>query len=113
LGLTDQAIQTDVEQKLRQGGVRVVTPEEAHRLPGRPHLYVNVNLTDNGRAASIDLELDQDVRLERNGQTVPSVATWVDDALIAPNTTGQHIRDVIKNLVDHFLNAWLSFNPKN
>jgi len=112
LGLTKETIQTDVEQKLRLGGVRVVAAEEAQRLPGGPHLYVNVNLTNDGRVAKIDVELDQDITLVRNDQSVPAVATWKRGGLIAPNSSAQQIRDVIKAIVNQFLNAWRSVNPK-
>jgi len=55
LGLTDETIQTDVELKLRLAGIRVVTREESFKQPGSPLFYVRVNLSDQARAASIEV----------------------------------------------------------
>jgi hypothetical protein len=111
LGLTEDAIQTDVELKLRLAGMRVVTRGEMGALPGQPDLYIEVNLTRGAEAASIDVELQQNALLPRNGQLVPSATTWSHSgAISAP--TAQVIRDMIKDFVDTFLNAWLSVNPK-
>jgi hypothetical protein len=75
LGLTKETIQTDVELKLRLAGMRVVTREEGVKLSGHPFVYVAVNITKSGEAVNITVELDQDVRLERNGQLESTVAT--------------------------------------
>ncbi|MGO9641717.1 MAG: hypothetical protein ACLP1Y_10475 [Candidatus Acidiferrales bacterium] len=111
LGLSGDAIQTDVELRLRLAGIHVVTQEEGLKLPGAPHLYVNVNLTDDARALGIDVQLAQNVLLERNSLFVPSAATW-SKGFTGENPTAQIIRDRIKDLVDMFLNDWLSVNPK-
>src|SRR5437867_2429316 len=43
-GLTGQQLQTDVELRLRHGGIRVLTQAERFRIPGEPSLYINVNV---------------------------------------------------------------------
>jgi hypothetical protein len=111
LGLTAETIQTDVELKLRLAGIRVVTPEEGYKLPGSPYVYVILTLTPNANAAYINVQLVQNVLLERNGEHVYGVPTW-DTGYIMPVPTSQRIRDTIKDKVDVFLNAWLSVNPK-
>jgi hypothetical protein len=63
IGLTEEAIRTDVELKLRSAGMRVLTSEED--LPGNPALVVAVNITDSASAASVSFTLVQDVLLER------------------------------------------------
>jgi hypothetical protein len=105
LGLTKEVVQTDVELKLRLAGMRVLTASfEA--------LYVNVNATTDGRAASISVEVLQGARLARDPNIMTSAAVTWHVSQIEENPTGQSIRDVIKDLVDSFLNAWLSVNPK-
>ena len=37
--LTKQQLQTDVELQLQHAGIRVLTPEERHEMPGAPWLY--------------------------------------------------------------------------
>jgi hypothetical protein len=111
LGLSKEAIQTDVELKLRLAGISVVTQAEDMKLPGNPALYVVVNLTDPARAASIDVEVQQNAMLERNNQWAPRITTW-STGMVVSNPTAQGIRDYVKDHVDTFLNAWLFVNPK-
>jgi hypothetical protein len=111
LGLSKDAIQTDVELKLRLAGMRVVTEDEGDKISGGAFVYINVNLTDNASAAGIDVEFDQDALLARNYEFSPSVTTWFSGFVLA-NPSAQEIRDRVKDLVDGFLNAWLSVNPK-
>ncbi len=111
LGLTDDTVQTDVELKLRLAGLVVVTHEEGFKVPGSPHLYVNLNVTNGAEAASVHLELQQNATLERNGQLAFGVGTWSRGKLIA-HPSDRVIRDEIKDLTDQFLNDWLAANPK-
>lgn len=111
VGLTEEAIQTDVELKLRLAGIRVVTEQAIVALPGSPYLYVRVTLTDTAEAASVEVELDQDVRLERDGQHVNGVGTW-RKGIVLSNPSAQGVRNEVKDFVDRFLNDWLSVNTK-
>ncbi len=111
LGLTKETIQTDVELKLRLAGMRVVALGEGVKLPGSPYLYVNVNLTADARAGSVNIDLEQDALLQRNGEFATAVTTWHTGALMT-NPTAQDIRAEVKDVVDKFLNDWLSVNPK-
>jgi hypothetical protein len=111
LGLTREMLQTDVELKLRLAGIRVATEEEGSKLPGAPHIYTRVNLTDRANAASIEVNLEQNVLLERNGDLLIGAVTWQAGGVLG-NPTAQGIRDRIKDLADEFLNDWLSVNPK-
>jgi hypothetical protein len=111
LGLSEEAIRTDVELKLRLAGIRVVAVEEDVKVPGMPTLYVNPQVLSNAKALSITVELQQNVLLERNGQRAVNVTTW-EVGGVGMNPTAQSIRDNIKDFVDQFLNAWLSVNPK-
>jgi hypothetical protein len=79
-------------------------------LPGRPNLFAGVLITkemEDGRAASISVEIRQDTLLARNGQSAPEVATWQVGTLIE-NPNAQDSRDEFKDQVDRFLNTWLS-----
>lgn len=111
LGLSEGIIQTDVEQKLRLAGLRVVTNQEGENLPGSPYLYVRLIATDPPEAVAIDIGLNENATLERNGSFAPEVDTWEKIHVIA-NPSGQAVRDKIKDLADEFLNDWLAVNPK-
>lgn len=111
IGLTKEMIQTDVELKLRLAGMDVKTPEEGKKLLGRPFVFVAISMTDYAKAASVTVELDQDTVLSRNGAYAPSAQTWTTGFVIA-NPDAQTVRSTTKDLIDQFLNAWLSVNPK-
>jgi hypothetical protein len=110
LGLTTESIQTDVELKLRLAGMRVVTRNEWLPIAGNPYLYVRVNVTKGAQAGSVEVDLNQDVLLKRNGAEASGVPTWTVGQTLA-NPDAQFVREQTKDLVDRFLNAWLSVNP--
>jgi hypothetical protein len=111
LGLTREMIQTDVELKVRLAGILVVSDEERAKLPGSPALYVNIIVSDNSRAAHVEISLEQSVSLERNGQSVVAATTW-STGVLETNPTAQGLRNSTKDHVDQFVNDWLSVNPK-
>jgi hypothetical protein len=118
-GLHRADIQTDVELKLRLAGIKVLTNGEWLQGPGSPYLYVNANVRLNQPAApglaifSISLQLKQLVTLTRDVSIMASATTWDTEAAGSVGRTNlQKIRDGIRDLVDEFINAYLSVNPK-
>jgi len=115
--LTEKQIQTDVELKLREAGIQVVSKEESFKIPGRPYLYVSLNaLHDSTRlffAYTIYISINQEVYLERNPEIRVRAYTWDETimGLIGEDKVGR-IRDKIKDSVDGFIKDYLSVNPK-
>jgi hypothetical protein len=110
-GLTSSQIRTDVESRLRQSGITVVSssPDFLYvrvgtwKLPGSP-VY----------AVSITIEFRQQVNLVRDS-TIPmaSTATWGVDALGAFGSDRlREIRPHVIDNVDKFISAYLEQNPK-
>jgi len=112
MGVTEQMIQTDVELKLRLAGMRIADDPEWVHLPGRPLVYVYIEAVPVPRAVHVEVGLAQDSRLERNGATIPGAKTWGATIMASGNLTSQNVRDLVKDELDLFLNAWLSVNPK-
>ena len=116
-GVGESQLQTPVEDKLRQAGIRVLTQEERDRTPGRPYLFLNINSTKiqgNPPFASvaITLELEEQVLLQR-GNTSASAATWSTGTVgTVPADDVRSIYDRIGDLVDEFINDYLAANPK-
>ena len=110
LAVTKETIQTDIELKLRLAGLRVVTEEEAVLLPGSPRVHVTTFVGPVAEVSLVEVKLMQRVRLDRNAQSVYS-ATWQKNS-VSWNVHAQFVRDQIKDVVDQFVNAWLSVNPK-
>lgn len=116
-GLTKQQLQTDVELRLRQGGIRVLTDEERSKAMGRPWLYIQVTVAlvrQLGIAIyNINVELRQAVSLA-TGEVAPGASTWSVEALggVALNDLPR-VRESARDQVDAFINAYLSVNPRS
>src|SRR2546426_1004036 len=78
-GLDTTQIRTDVELKLRQAGISVLTHEEWLSTAAAPYLYVNVQVFKNPAnfyAYSANVELRQRVTLVHSPSTSALATTW-------------------------------------
>jgi hypothetical protein len=114
-GLSTNQLQKDTELKLQTAGIKVLSKEEFLKTAGKPYLYVNVNISVLRTQITryifyIRVEFSQDVALVRSPMVVPA-ATWsvggwgIDFSL-------ENIRDVVKDQVDKFVNAYSAVNLK-
>ena len=120
IGLSNPQLETDVELKLREAGIRVLAKDDPNPVPGVPFLYVTVStLKLTGLpgvyAFSVEVELIQFARLERDKSVVCLGRTWNATAVFG--TVGQDkleggLRTTIRDLTDQFINAYLAANPK-
>jgi hypothetical protein len=115
-GLMKEQIQQDIEQRLRQAGIRVLTSDEWLKTPGRPILYVNVNTHENEKycfAYDIRIELQQIVSIDSNPKIKALASTWTMNITGSANIgTLNVIRDNILYLTDCFAEAYKSVNSK-
>jgi hypothetical protein len=115
-GLTEQQLQTDVELKLRQNGIKVLTREESFSAPGSPYLYLNVNVVISDRVLSpynISLQLKQNVILSRDNICCKGI-TWEKGGtgIAGEAALVESVRGLVKDVVDMFINDYLAVNPK-
>jgi hypothetical protein len=114
-GLSHDAIRTEVELKLRQAGIRVLSGDEWERTPGKPYLQVWPKVLKGGTLGGyiyhISVEFKQHVSLVRTPDIKVFGATWSAEHMgYTPDL--KDIRDRMKDLVDKFIAAYLSVNPK-
>ncbi len=113
-GLTADQLQQDTELKLRLAGINVPSAESPE-IPGKPLLYVNAKILKYGSLDryifNIKLELNQGVSLIRMPSVKASATTW---SVAATGTSHKLsiVREQLQELVDIFINAYLSVNPK-
>jgi inhibitor of cysteine peptidase len=120
-GLTVQETQTQVELRLRQDGIKVLSKIESAHTVGKVFLYVNINTLKLpvyiGREecpVSCSLALRQDVYLARDrAKFVGGAATWDMSSvgLCSTNQLPKFIKTSIDNLLDQFINDYLAANP--
>ena len=116
-GLDTTQILTDVELKLRQAGITVLTRQEWLSTAAAPYLYVNVQAIKNPAnfyAFSVDVQLRQRVTLVHDPAVLILATTWSATGVIG--TVGskklRSLREAVRDLTDQFINAYLAANPK-
>lgn len=117
-GLSREHLTHDIEVRLRQAGLRVLTISEIANSPGSPYLYVAIypvtGPSVNVNAYAIGLTLKQLVQLSRNPTTELFATTWEGPAppssLSAPRLLD--IRSRISAVLERFIIDYLAVNPK-
>jgi len=114
-GFRKQKIEKDVETKLRVAGIRSLTQDQHLRVEGQPYLYVAVSALQNPSADNLivyyfNVELIQNVLLERDSTVLVDAPTWSINRIGATHRTKQ-VKDELKDFVDRFISAYLSVNP--
>lgn len=117
-GLSREHLKRDIEVRLRQAGLRVLTILEIANSPGAPYLYVAVypitGPSVNLNAYAIGLTLKQLVQLSRNPTTEFFATTWEGPAppssLSAPRVFD--IRTRISDAVGRFIIDYQAANQK-
>jgi hypothetical protein len=113
-GLSREQLQTDVELKLREAGIAVLSLHDSSAPALSATVFVLRGSPQRFYAYSVLVELHQWVRLIRN----PSVAVWTDTWRtpmgLGTVPSGQlgSLRDNVRDFVDQFINAYLAANPK-
>lgn len=115
-GLSPQLL-TDVEVKVRQAGITVLSQQEA---PSGPLLVVYVHVKNVSPptypvgfyALCLTVELHQWVKLTRNPSLTVWVSTWSATEHLGTASDLSSGRDEIRDMTDEFINAYLAANPK-
>jgi len=117
-------IQTDVELRLRQFGLRVVSSDKMSADSGFPNLRVRLNVLDQtmglegtlvGYFFVVKVEVFQWVTLVRPPRSLARALTWTSRGVYGYVGTekADSIQDAVRGEVDQFLNAYLAANPKS
>ena len=112
-GLTQVALETEVERRLRQAGISITPDADAY-------LYVHVIVADPGSSLPlpyvIDVALMQEVTLPRGLKTrtpLQCQTWWVNSlGLTGPDRLRVAVGDRANEFVDQFIRAYRSVNPK-
>ncbi len=106
-GITTEQIQTDVETKLRQSGLKIKNANDTTF----PYvvLFVSVNSIDNGVggfAVSINTSLNQQIVLDREKSITSIAGTWESRSIVSViKEKVQAIRDFVSIQIGAFINA--------
>ena len=110
VGLLESQSRTDVEEKLRTAGIKVLLDK-----PGVPWMRVHLYSLNNNQdiVYMVHLDLIQDAHLIKNYKLtrLTRVITW-STGYLRRTYRIEDVRSDIKDLTDQFINAYLSVNPK-
>jgi hypothetical protein len=117
-GLHKDQLQTDVELRLRQAGIKIVAstvPPDAISLANLVLMVDTLKLPQPPLyAVATTLTFRQLVNLVRDPGGVALAATW-DTGNLSLRSAGRlrSVRQTVSDLVDKFINAYLEQNPKH
>jgi len=117
-GLDREQLKRDIEGRLREAGLRILSITEIATSPGAPYVYVAVygitGPTVNGTAYAVVFTLRQLVQLSRNPAIELFATTWEGSArpssLSAPQVLD--VRNRITDAVERFIIDYQAVNLK-
>lgn len=116
-GLTRASLQSELERRLRQGGLRVLSAPEALKSAIRPTLHLRVELVRSRDAPelyvfSVDLTLRQRIQLMRDRRIESHAITWSENRRVGTVEATRRgvVRDVVRAKVERFVTAWRTAN---
>ena len=109
--LPTSTLQTEVELKLRLAGVEVKAGRDSHL-----HIRVQpLQLQTTGHCVySVKVELNQAASLTRDSTIFLPTRTWHTELIgvVVATKLNEAIQDAVGDLMDQFVNAYLSVNPR-
>jgi hypothetical protein len=115
-GLNIESLQTEVETRLAEGGVKVLPHNEWKSAAGKPWLYISVSTMKYLMSYffSIDVQLKQDVGLTRHPAIVTSSSTWETGSVgfVSVGEFSAKIHDSVINYVEQFIQDFKAVNEE-
>ena len=113
--LDKEGLRKGTVQKLEGGGITVLSEPEIQMTPGRPHIYVHTSILKYNYVPVYiyrnRVEFAQDVYLVRDYEVKTGAVTWSVSAIGLASKL-EDIGASMEKLVDYFVEAYVSVNPK-
>jgi len=117
VGLSAEQIQTEVEEKLKELGIKIVTEEEAEKPSDKPTLYVTINARKRERVAAfmfhVDVGVLQEVELVRDPMIQIMSIMWKKGRIGECHSRKlvKAMQEVVGYLMDQFCEDYRKANP--
>ena len=115
-GLTKILLKNEVESRLRQADIIVLTRDEAFNMLGKPYLYLSLTTHNTGvelYSYSIRMEFNQDVCMVRDPSVRASATTWIANVVGIVGTRNlPAVAEDATQLTDKFIHDYLAANQK-
>jgi hypothetical protein len=113
-GLTKNLLRKEVESRLRQADIPVLTAGEAFTTPGKPYLYLNLTTHNTGMdlySYSVRIEFNQDVSLVREPSIRTSATTWIANVVgIVGARNLPAVTEDVDGLTEKFIHDYVAAN---
>jgi hypothetical protein len=115
-GLTKGLLKKEVESRLRQADIPVLTRDEAFNMQGKPYLYLNLTTHNTGielYSYAIRIEFNQDVCMIREPSIRASATTWIANVVgIVGARNLPAVTEDVTQLTDTFIHDYLAANQR-
>jgi hypothetical protein len=113
-GVSKSLLKKEVESRLRQADIPVLTADEAFNMLGKPYLYLNLTTHNTGielYSYSLRIEFNQDVSMIRDPSIKASASTWIANVvgIVGASNLPAVTKDVTQ-LTDKFIHDYLAAN---
>jgi hypothetical protein len=116
LGLSAEQLGGEIQSRLRERGIRVLTAQD--QAPGRPWLYVRVFALKSTNVPLVSyfvtFQVRQDATLDRAPDAHVAATTWDVGAVGLAGSAAivSAVHDTTEQLADRFTRDFLAVNPK-
>jgi len=114
-----EMIKTYVESLLKNEGITLLSEEAFFTTHGSARLRLNVQIAEHTKentiyAYNIEVELRQNVLLERNRKISFSSPTWEEQVtgIVFRDYVEETVKDSAKSLIERFFEAYVTANPR-
>ena len=115
-GVTKSLLKKEVESRLKQADIPVLTTDEVFTMPGKPYLYLNLTTHNTGielYSYSIRIELNQDVSMIRDPSIRASATTWIANVVgVVGARNLPAVTEDVTQLTDKFIHDYVAANGK-
>lgn len=114
-GLTKEQIKADVEMRLKESGIGVLSGKERLRSPGQPYLYIAIESicasTTNVCTVSVAVRVIESIQADRDSAVRANASIWEKDVLtMLEKKHLDKVRGIVNAFVDQFKTAFRSAN---
>ena len=112
VGLTTVGLRTELEQRLKAGGVLVFANQKENPSPAKPYLYVHLNpieLPGQLQAVAVQVHVRQTLQSLVTNSQIVNAMTWDVHTVIAMRPSEVSVlKETVLEMVDRFVADWRS-----
>jgi hypothetical protein len=110
VGLTTAGLRTEIEQRLKAGGVVVYANQKENPSPAKPYLYIHLNpleLPGQLQAVAVQVHVRQTLQSLVSDSRIVNAMTWDVHTVVAMRPSEVSVlKETVVEMVDRFVADW-------